>query len=54
MKNIFAALSLLVQGIGSIFDFAGFLQEDNLHEKNMTRQLSKRIGGNLNPTIPIL
>lgn len=33
MKNIFAALYLLVQGIGSIFDFAGYLQEENLHEK---------------------
>ncbi len=41
MKNIFATLSLLVQGIGSIFDFAGFLQEDNLHEKHDASAIKK-------------
>jgi len=34
MKIFFAALSLLAQGFGAIFDFAGFLQDDNLHEKH--------------------
>jgi len=41
MKNIFAALSLLVQGIGTIFDFTGFLQEDNLHEKHDASAIRK-------------
>ena len=41
MKNVFAALSLLVQGIGAIFDFAGFLQEDNLHEKHDASAIRK-------------
>jgi hypothetical protein len=41
MKNIFAALSLLVQGIGAIFDFAGFLQDDNLHEKHDASAIRK-------------
>ena len=34
MKNLIAAFSFLASGIGSLFDFAGFLQEDNLHEKH--------------------
>ena len=41
MKNIFAALSLLVQGISAIFDFAGFLQDDNLHEKHDASAIRK-------------
>jgi len=32
MKRFFNALSHLAKGISVIFDFAGFLQEDNLHE----------------------
>jgi hypothetical protein len=44
MKNLFAALSFLVQGIGAIFDFAGFLQEDNLHEKHDASAIRKDWG----------
>ena len=41
MKNFFAALSRFVRDIGSIFDFAGFLQEDNLHEKHDASAIRK-------------
>ena len=41
MKNIFAAFSFLVQGIGAIFDFAGFLQNNNLHEKHDASAIRK-------------
>lgn len=41
MKNLFSALSLFIRGLGSIFDFAGFLQEDNLHEKHDASAIRK-------------
>lgn len=41
MKNLFSALSHFFRGIGTIFDFAGFLQEDNLHEKHDASAIRK-------------
>ena len=41
MKFFISAFSLFVRGIGVIFDFAGFLQEDNLHEKHDASAIRK-------------
>ena len=41
MKRFFIALSHLAKGIGMIFDFAGYLQEDNLHEKHDASAIKK-------------
>jgi hypothetical protein len=41
MKRFFNVLSHLAKGISVIFDFAGFLQEDNLHEKHDASAIRK-------------
>ena len=41
MKRFFTALSHLAKGISVIFDFAGFLQDDNLHEKHDASAIRK-------------
>jgi molybdopterin synthase catalytic subunit len=41
MKLFISAFSLFVRGFGAIFDFAGFLREENLHEKHDATAIRK-------------
>ena len=41
MKNIIMALGLFLEGAARIFDFAGALSEENLHETNDGAAINK-------------